>query len=163
MKFKNIVKSFTVLAVMGCIFSLFSVSSKASEVSHSSPLSLLDITEAGYSDGYITKIENGVKKQVFVGTNHYKAKLEVKNHDKKVLIDISYSITDPKITGSEETPQQPSHIVIGEYILSGSSQFENRYVKNTSKKEIEKIHSIGLSKKEFDKILKNQFKKVTYI
>lgn len=163
MKLNKIIQSVVVLVIVGCFASFTTTDSKASDVIYSGPYSILNITTIGYSDGYLTKIVNGVEKQVFVGTNHYKAQLEVKNQNKKVLIDITYSITDPKLTGTKETPEKPSSIVIGEYILSGSSNFDDRYVKNTSSKELAQVKSIGLSKEEFDKILKNQFKKVTYI
>lgn len=163
MKLNKIIQSFVVLVAVGCVASLTTIDSKASEVSYPLPYSILNVTTIGHSDGYMTKFVNGVEKQVFVGTIHYKAQLEVKNQNKKVLIDISYSITDPKITGEKESPEKPSSIVIGEYLLSGSSNFDDRYVKNTSKKEIAQIKSIGLSKDEFDKVLKTQFKKVTYV
>lgn len=162
MIFKKLIQSIVFAFSLG-FFSVTPMSSQSSETSSKNPYAIVNIQRAGISDGYTKKFVNGVSKNVFFGTNHYKAQLEVTHQNKKVLIDISYSINDSKVTGSKETPEHPFNIVIGEYILSGSSNFEDRYVNNTSKKEIAKINSIGLSKEDFDKVLKTQFKNVHYI
>lgn len=122
-------------------------------------LSLVNIQQYGHSDGYFKKNNN----RVFVGTNHYRAQLEVKYNGQIAFLNVRYSITDPNITGANESDSHPNSLAIGEEILSGSDVFEDRFVKNTSMKELKKLNDIGLSQIEFDKSLKRKFTKVYYI
>lgn len=127
------------------------------------PFKLINIQQYGHSDGYSETGWGFLKTKVFSGTNIYKAQMEVKNNNKNVLINVSFSINelDAKIT--QETKENPLQLIIGEEIFSGKQSVEERYVKHTSLKELEKIQSIGLSKESFDTILKTHFKSIYYI
>lgn len=122
-----------------------------------------NVQQYAHSDGYILKKNNGVENKVFAGTNHYKAQMEVVNQDKKVTINIMYSITDPLVTGSSETPDTPQRIVVGEETLNNNSNAANTYIKNTSNKELEKLQSIGVSKQQFDSEMHRHFNSVFYL
>lgn len=127
------------------------------------PYKLVNIEQYGHSDGYREEGWGPFKTKVFIGTNIYKAQMKVTNNGKNVFINVRYSITEENEKKGIENKENPLKIVIGEEILSNSSNFEDRFVKDTSLKEIQKIESIGLSKEEFDKTLKNHFSNVHYI
>lgn len=127
------------------------------------PFKLINIQQYGHSDGYAETGWGPFKTKVFTGTNIYKAQMEVKNNDKNVLINVSFAITEPNSNITQETKENPFKLIIGEEIFSGKQSVEDRYVKNTSLKELEKIQSIGLSKEDFDTILKTHFKSIYYI
>lgn len=122
-----------------------------------------NVQQYGISDGYTLKQKNGVEEKVFVGTNHYKAQMLVNNNGKQAMINIMYSIRNPKITNSGETENTPSNIIIGEEMFNNNSNVDNHAVKNVSNQEIEKLQAIGISKEEFDREMKLHFKSVLYL
>ena len=155
-------KKFKLLAISLTAFLSIFCSVQASENSVT-PYRLVNIEQYGHSDGYREEGWGPFKTKVFVGTNIYKAQMEVKNNNKNVLINVTYAISEHNEKAGLENKENPLKIIIGEEIVSNSPNFEERFVKNTSLREIQKVESIGLSKEEFDKTLKTHFSNVHYI
>lgn len=124
---------------------------------------ITNVQQYGHSDGYVMKSKNNREEKTFTGTNHYKAQMEVTKNGKKVNINIMYYITDPKVTGSQETKNTPNNIIVGEEILNEDSALENQNLKNSPNKELEKLESIGISKQEFDREMRLHFKTIFYL
>lgn len=124
---------------------------------------ITNVEQYGHSDGYTTTQKNGIEEKLLVGTNHYKAQMQVTYNHQKVNINIMYSIRDIKVTSNEETKNTPSNITIGQETFNEDSISKNKNFNTHANKEIEKLQSIGLSKREFDNYMHRHFKSIYYL
>lgn len=114
-------------------------------IDHKINIELTNSKQIGHSDGYANKGKRIFKKEVFTGTNIYSSNMNVTYQGKSVSILTGFTITE---VNANESIKNPTNIFIGD--ISGNN-------KGSSQLELEKLRSIGVTKEDFEKQLKNQF------